>query len=205
MRILAIDTATPEAAVALHADGRVRERRLAWRAAFRESAPAMESLLEEADLGWSGLDGLAVPAGPGSFTGLRIGAALALAIAELRRLPLFAPSTLAVVAEAAEPPLGGPVCASLDARRGRRYAAVLDREGAAWRIVRGPVDISVDGVGSWAGPVADVRLERRPSGAAPPAVALARLVARAPDAYRLPSPSALRIAYARPATEREAG
>lgn len=201
MKILAIDTATSEAAVALHIDGRVRERGLAWRAAFRQSAPAMESLLEEAGLAWSDLDGLAVPAGPGSFTGLRVGAAMALAIAELGRIPLFAPSTLAVVAEAAAPAGATPVCASLDARRGRRYAAILERGEATWAIVRGPVDIDADSVETWAGTAADVRLEGRELRSSP-AAALAALVARAPDAFRLATPRALRIAYARPPTEK---
>lgn len=200
MRILAIDTATTEAAIALGVEGEVRERRLGWRAAFRESAPAMEALLEEAGLGWSDLDGLAVPAGPGSFTGLRVGAAMALPIAELREIPLFAPSTLAIVAEAGAPPEATSVCASLDARRGRRYAAVLERAAGAWAIVRGPVDIDVDQVEGWAGELPDVRLERR-RGRSSPAVALATLVARVPDAYRLPTPAALRIAYARLPTE----
>lgn len=200
MRILAIDTATTEAAVALHVAARVRERRLAWRAAFRESAPAMEALLDEAGLGWSDLDGLAVPAGPGSFTGLRVGAAMALAIAELREIPLFAPPTLAIVAEAAAPEGLTPVHASLDARRGRRYAAILEREDRAWTTVRGPVDIDADRILAWAGAVPHVCLEER-QGRTSPAAALAGLVARAPDAYRLATPGALRLAYARPAME----
>ncbi|MGH7570411.1 MAG: tRNA (adenosine(37)-N6)-threonylcarbamoyltransferase complex dimerization subunit type 1 TsaB [Gemmatimonadota bacterium] len=200
MRILAIDTATFEAGVALCLDERVLERRLAWRSAFRECAPAVEALLDEAGLGWSDLDGLAVPAGPGSFTGLRIGAALVLAIAELRELPLFAPSTLVVVAEACARPETTPVCASLDARRGRRYVALLERKGKAWVTVRGPVDIDADRVGAWADGVPHVQLEKRLDGSSP-AVALAALVARAPDAYRLSAPGALRIAYARPPTE----
>ncbi|MGH7550734.1 MAG: tRNA (adenosine(37)-N6)-threonylcarbamoyltransferase complex dimerization subunit type 1 TsaB [Gemmatimonadota bacterium] len=200
MRILAIDTATFEAGVALHVDGRVLEGRLSWRSAFRESAPAMEALLDEAGLGWSDLDGLAVPAGPGSFTGLRVGAAMALAIAEIGKLSLFAASTLAVVAEACARPETTPVCASLDARRGRRYVAVLERDGEVWAIVRGPVDIDADRVRAWAGGVPHVQLEKRERGSSP-AAALAALAARAPDAYRLSTPGALQIAYARPPTE----
>ena len=200
MRILAIDTATGEAAAALHVGGRILERRLTWRAAFRESAPAMEELLAEAGLRWSELDGLAVPAGPGSFTGLRVGAAMALAITELGGLSLFAPSTLAVVAEACAPSAADRVCASLDARRGRRYAAILERRARAWAILKGPVDIDTDRVEAWAGGIHQVGLEGR-QGRSSPAAALAGLVARAPDAYRLTSPGALRILYARPFAE----
>ncbi len=200
MRILAIDTATSEAAVALGWDGRVLERRLAWRSAFRDSPPAMEAVLDDAGLEWSDLEGLAVPAGPGSFTGLRVGAAMALAIAELRKLPLFAPSTMAIVAEACGGADAGPLCASLEARRGRRYAAVLENDGAAWATVRGPVDVDADGVQAWAGEMPHLCLEARENEASP-AAALVTLVARAPDAYRLPAPDALRIVYARPGTE----
>lgn len=200
MRLLAIDTATAEAAVALLVDDRVRERRLTWRAAFRETAPAMEGLLREAGLGWSDLDGLAVPAGPGSFTGLRVGAAMALALADVGEIPLFAPSTLAIVAEAAAPVGSGRVCASLYARRGRRYAAILERVGRAWATVRGPVDVDADELEEWAGGALHVRLEGREGGSAP-AAALAALVAGAPEAFRLATPDALRLTYARPVTE----
>lgn len=203
MRILAIDTATDESAVALHVDGRTAERPVAWRAAFRETAPVVLELLRRSGISWRDLNGIAVPAGPGSFTGLRVGAALALGIAELRGLPLFAPSTLAVVAEAAAPDGARRVLATLDARRGRRYAAVLERTGPAWSVADGPVDVEADAAEVWAPGLPHVRLEAaRPPGS--PAAAMARLVAGAPDAYRLPSPSDLRIVYARPATDRPA-
>jgi tRNA threonylcarbamoyladenosine biosynthesis protein TsaB len=200
LRILAIDTATDESAVALHVDGASTERAVAWRSAFRETAPAALELLRRSGIGWGDLDGIAVPGGPGSFTGLRIGAALALGIAELRGLPLFAPSTLAVVAEAAAPGGARRVLATLDARRGRRYAAILERNGPAWAMVDGPVDVEADAAEAWAPDLPHARLESpRPRGA--PAAALARLVAAAPAAYRLATPSDLRIAYARPATD----
>jgi tRNA threonylcarbamoyladenosine biosynthesis protein TsaB len=200
LRILAIDTATDESAVALHVDGSIAERPVTWRSAFRETAPAALELLRQSGIGWRDLDGIAVPGGPGSFTGLRIGAALALGIAELRGLPLFAPSTLAVVAEAAAPGGARRVLASLDARRGRRYAAVLERNRSAWSIADGPVDVEAGAAEAWAPGLPHVRLEAaRPGGS--PAAALARLVAGAPDLYRLASPSDLRIAYARPATD----
>lgn len=203
MRILAIDTATDESGVALHVDGRTAERPVAWRSAFRETAPVVLELLQRLGIGWRELNGIVVPAGPGSFTGLRIGAALALGIAELRGLPLFAPSTLAVVAEAAAPDGARRVLATLDARRGRRYAAVLERAGLAWSVADGPVDVEADAAEAWAPGLPHARLEAaRPPGS--PAAALARLVARVPDAYRLPSPSDLRIVYARPATDRPA-
>ena len=203
MKILAIDTATDGAAVALQVDGRIIERPVAWRSAFRETAPAVLELLRPQGIAWRDLDGIAVPAGPGSFTGLRVGAALALGIAELGGVALFAPSTLAVVAEAAGKGSAERILATLDARRGRRYAAVLERRGEAWTVADGPVDLEADAADRWAPGLPHACLEApRPGGS--PAAALARLVARAPDAYRLASPADLRIVYARPATDRPA-
>ena len=150
MRILAIDTATDESAVALHVGGRTAERPVTWRSAFRETAPVVLDLMRRSGVGWEELDGIAVPAGPGSFTGLRVGAALALGIAELRGVPLFAPSTLAVVAEAGAPDGARRVLATLDARRGRRYAAVLERAGGGWALTDGPVDLEVSDAEAWA-------------------------------------------------------
>lgn len=200
LRIVAIDTATDWTAVALHVDGEAAERPLAWRSAFREAAPAALELLRDAGIGWQDLDGIAVPAGPGSFTGLRIGAALALGIAEIRGIPLFAPSTLAVVAEAAAPGGVRRVLATLDARRTRRYAAVVERDEAAWSVVEGPVDVEAVAVEAWAPGLPHARLEDS-RGEESPAAALARLVARAPRAFRLATPSDLRIVYARPAID----
>ena len=98
--VLAIDTATAAGSVALRVGDRTGERGLVWRSSFREVAPAIEELMGEAGLSWADLDGIAVPSGPGSFTGLRVGAALALGLARIADLPLYAVPTLAAVAEA---------------------------------------------------------------------------------------------------------
>ncbi len=200
--ILAIDTATQEAGVALRHRGGVAERGLAWRSAFRELAPAVESLMAEAGIDWGEVGGIAIPAGPGSFTGLRVGAAFAMAVADLRRIPLFAPSTLAIVAEACAGPGDDRVCASMDARRGRRYAAVCERRApGAWLLAAGPVDIEPEGVVVLAAGAPIVSLEDARPGRPSPAAALATLASVAPDAYRLPAPDRLALHYARAGAE----
>ncbi|HUP01237.1 MAG TPA: tRNA (adenosine(37)-N6)-threonylcarbamoyltransferase complex dimerization subunit type 1 TsaB [Gemmatimonadota bacterium] len=196
--ILAIDTATPEAAVALRHRDQVTQRSLGWRSAFREAGPAIEALLAEVGLTLDGVAGIAVPAGPGSFTGLRVGAALALALADLRGIPLFAPSTLAVVAEACAPPGIDRVCASLDARRGRRYAAVLERGSpGSWRLANGALDLEPVEVADLAAGLPIVSLEDERPLRPTPAAALTSLVAGAPDLYRLAAPDRLELLYAR--------
>lgn len=205
MTLLAIDTATDEAAVAVRQGGRTAERALGARSAFRMIGPAIGALLDEAGIEPGGLDGIAVPAGPGSFTGLRIGASLALGLAEPDRIPLFAPSTLIVVAEACAPRDAEIVCASLDARRGRRYAGVCARRApGAWDLVDGPIELDPRDLAGLARGLPMVALEgstgRRPS----PASALARLVDLSPDCYRLDEPHRLGLRYVRPGVDRTA-
>lgn len=205
MNVLSIDTATDAAAVALWREGTAAVRPLGWRATFTETAPAVAALLEAAGLGWEAVDAVAIPAGPGSFTGLRVGAALALALAEARGAALHAVPTLAAVAEAYAGPGDGEVVADLDARRGRRFAARYAREAGGWRLLEGPLDVAPEALTAWAGeaPVVGPDRPARP-GASPPTLAegVARLVARDPERYRLPAPAALEIVYARPGVDR---
>jgi tRNA threonylcarbamoyladenosine biosynthesis protein TsaB len=84
--------------------------------------PAIDALLAEAGCALDELDAFAVSIGPGSFTGLRIGAATVKGLAFATQQPVAAVPTLAAVAKGA--PAGeGPVVALLDARRGEIYAA----------------------------------------------------------------------------------
>jgi len=75
------------------------------------------------------LDAVAVGAGPGSFTGLRIGMATAKGIAFAIGKPLWAVSSLAALAYPHLSP-DAPVVAVLDARRGEVYAGAYDHTGA---------------------------------------------------------------------------
>lgn len=85
-----------------------------------------------ASIGAHDLDAVAIGAGPGSFTGLRVGMATAKGIAFAAKCPLWAVSSLAALAygELADDP-SGTVVAVLDARRGEIYAGAYRREGAA--------------------------------------------------------------------------
>lgn len=205
MIVLAIDTATDLAGVARAGPGGVAARRIGWRSAFTELAPAAAGLLAEAGVGWPDVGALAVPAGPGSFTGLRVGAAYALGIVETLDLPLHVVPTLVAVAEAYAAPEDARACATLDARRGRRYAALLEREpGGGWREVDGPWDVEPDAVPRLAGgaPVVGPDDPRAaPGSPAPVAAALARLVAARPERWRLRAADRLEIVYARPGVE----
>jgi len=130
--VLAFDTATRATTVAL-VDA-AAETMLARDDPDPGQRPAhttrLMALIEEllaAGGGWSAVDTIAVGTGPGTFTGLRIGIATALALGRARDLPVAGISTLASLALAADKAAAQDgfdvVLAVLDARRREVFAA----------------------------------------------------------------------------------
>jgi len=123
--VLGIDTATWTATAGVVRDGEVlgegvyREER----SHTRSLTQLVDRVLGDAGLAIADVDGLAVSIGPGSFTGLRVGLALAKGIAFAGGLPIAAVSTLEALAWAADAAPGDTVCAALDARKREVYAA----------------------------------------------------------------------------------
>ncbi len=72
---------------------------------------------------------MAVGTGPGSFTGLRVGIALAQGIAEGLEVPLIGVGSLAAMALAVPAEEAGLRCAVVDARHGELFAGVYDASG----------------------------------------------------------------------------
>jgi len=123
--VLGIDTATWTAAAGVVRDGEVlaegvyREER----SHTRSLTQLVERVLADAGLAITDVEGLAVSIGPGSFTGLRVGLALAKGIAFAGGVPIAPVSTLEALAWAAGAAPGETVCAALDARKQEVYAA----------------------------------------------------------------------------------
>lgn len=69
------------------------------------------------------LAAIVVGIGPGSFTGLRVGLALAKGMAYAGHIPLYGVSSLAILAASQEP---GIVALTLEARKGEIFAAVYE-------------------------------------------------------------------------------
>lgn len=129
MLTLALETSTPLGSVAIGEGTKLlAECTLSVRATHSETVlDEVDRLLARAGVGPEDLEAVAVGAGPGSFTGVRIAAALAKGLCYARDVPLFAFSSLRVLA--ASVGNDGPLCAVFDARRDEVYAAAF-REGA---------------------------------------------------------------------------
>ena len=130
MLALALDASTSVGTVALvRGDTLVAERTVAMRGEREERLmPAVSDLLQAASVDVASLTAIACGDGPGSFTSLRIAAAIAKGIAAARQLSLHVvPSPLLVVAGAAPALPAGRYVAVLDAMRGDVFALPVTR------------------------------------------------------------------------------
>lgn len=132
--LLAIDTATRIASIALYGEGMVLSERT-WYSNDKhtvELMPNIASLLEQQGIAPRELSGIAVAFGPGSFTGLRIGMSVAKGLAFSLDIPLVGISTLEILAYPhADSKL--PTCAIIQAGRGRICAASYRLWYRRWR------------------------------------------------------------------------
>ena len=148
MRILALDTSTEWCSVAV-GDGREwhRSDEHAGQAHSERVLPMVRSVLAEAGWALADLDGIAFGAGPGSFTGVRIGCGVAQGLALGADLPVVGIPTLEALAQEVLRARGWRrVFACLDARMREVYVASYVRVDDAWRessapAVMAPADI----------------------------------------------------------------
>ncbi|MBB3698162.1 tRNA (adenosine(37)-N6)-threonylcarbamoyltransferase complex dimerization subunit type 1 TsaB [Flammeovirga yaeyamensis] len=130
--ILSIDTSTTVCSVALHTlEGELTSyyEQHIDKSHSEYLAVMIKNLVENANLKMSDLKGVAVSEGPGSYTGLRIGASTAKGICYTLDIPLMGISTLESMAlqvsEYAEE--GDMICPMLDARRMEVYTALYTK------------------------------------------------------------------------------
>jgi len=91
---------------------------------------AINELMKNAGRTLNQLEAIAVTAGPGSYTGLRVGMATAKGLCYVLRIPLITESTLKVMARAAveNAPKNLWFCPMIDARRMEVFTAVYDEQ-----------------------------------------------------------------------------
>jgi tRNA threonylcarbamoyladenosine biosynthesis protein TsaB len=124
MNILAIECTHAALSVAVMKSGIVTEIKSAdWRKAAEALVPLIEEVMVAGHLKQQDLDCIAVSSGPGSFTSLRIGIAVAKGIAYGLGIPLIPVPTMPAMAASLQAAVGGMVMAVIQARKGEYYYA----------------------------------------------------------------------------------
>ena len=132
--LIAIDTATRFASIALCEPGRVLAE-YTWRTGNNhtvEMMPSLVEMIERQGVAMSSLDAAAVAIGPGSFTGLRIGLSVAKGLATALNIPIVGVPTLQVMPYAVgQPDL--PIWSVIQAGRGRFCYAEYAYHDEKWQ------------------------------------------------------------------------
>lgn len=130
LTLLALDTSTEACSVALLYNGeKTYLNELVQRTHAKRILPMVDEILTDSGLKLNQLDALAFGRGPGSFTGVRVGAAIAQGLALGTDLPVIPISNLTAMAQAAfELYQAENVAAAIDARMNEVYFSQLVRE-----------------------------------------------------------------------------
>jgi tRNA threonylcarbamoyladenosine biosynthesis protein TsaB len=140
--LLAIDTSTRIVGIAVYDGIRVLSETIWTSQDYHtvELAPAIADTLARAGLHIHDLTLLAVASGPGSFTGLRIGLAVAKGIALACHIPIIGVPTLDIVAESQPLAAGIPLAAVLQAGRNRLAVGWYLVADGRWQL-KPPIEI----------------------------------------------------------------
>jgi tRNA threonylcarbamoyladenosine biosynthesis protein TsaB len=126
LNILSLETSTEWCSVAASIDGKMWARdELAGQRHSELILPMIDALLSDAGVELRAFDAVAFGAGPGSFTGLRIGCGVAQGLAFASDIPVACVSTLLAVAQGSG---ADRVVVCLDARMGEVYFGAFQRE-----------------------------------------------------------------------------
>lgn len=212
MKLLALDTAMAACSVAVHDSGEVLAKALApmERGHAEAIAPLVRDMITESALEFSMLDRVIVTVGPGTFTGVRIGLAMARGLGLALDRPVIGIDTLSAIAANATQP-DRPLLVAADARKDEVYAALFD---AAGRVLQPPSVISIEaclqllpqGAVQVLGTAADTviaastrsNLIRCLAGDLPDAAIFGRLGFELPHTGAMPTPLYLRAPDAKP-------
>lgn len=145
MKILALESSAKAASCAVLSDGIPLAQ--AWQATglthSRTLLPMVQDMLRSSELTLADMDAIAVAAGPGSFTGLRIGLATVKGLSWAADKPCLGISTLEGMAHPLRH-LDGIIVCAMDARRAQIYNAVFLAEGGTLTRLREDRAISLE-------------------------------------------------------------
>ncbi|MEB2333628.1 MAG: tRNA (adenosine(37)-N6)-threonylcarbamoyltransferase complex dimerization subunit type 1 TsaB [Anaerolineaceae bacterium] len=139
--LLAVDTSNEWMGLAVYDGERVIGER-AWKSGQHhtvELAPAIQELLASKNLKMENITAVGVAIGPGSFTSLRVGLALAKGIAFARNIPLIGIPTLDILARA-QPESTLPLAVAIQAGRGRYALGWYKNVEGVWQ-AEGPARV----------------------------------------------------------------
>jgi tRNA threonylcarbamoyladenosine biosynthesis protein TsaB len=215
---LALETATDRASVAVGegVEDAVEESLSGARRHAGALLPMIETALRRRGVSLDQVRGVVVSDGPGSFTGLRVGASVGKALVRARGLPLWTAPSLVVRAAGVAGASHRLVLAVSDALRGDVYAAAVrfepglvrtELEPGVWRPeALAQLDLAPDAMVGEAPPAAVAALERwtglemiGPPHGAPSAVRLIGLIASEGGARRVEDAQGWEPVYGRPA------
>lgn len=152
MRVLALDSSGLVASVAIVEADEENEQVIAeYTVNYKKThsqtlLPMLDEVAKMIELDMNTIDAIAVAAGPGSFTGLRIGAATAKGLGLALGKPLVGVPTLHGLAYN----LCGTesiVCPIMDARRGQVYAGIYEFQGNELIVLEDQMAVSIEELG----------------------------------------------------------
>ena len=135
MKILGIDSSGLTASVAVVEDGLlVAEYTTCYKKTHSQTLlPMLDKLKQEIELDLNTIDAIAIAAGPGSFTGLRIGSATAKGLGLALDKPIVPVPTMEAMAYGLFG--AGVVCPLMDARRKQAFYGIFELNGAGIRAI----------------------------------------------------------------------
>lgn len=153
MRILAMDSSGLVASVAVVEDGpaesvTVAEFTVNYKKTHSQTLlPMLDEVSGMIELDIDTIDAIAVAAGPGSFTGLRIGSATAKGLGLALKKPLIHVPTLHGLAYNLCG-TGKVVCPIMDARRGQVYTGIFEFDGNELVVLEDQTAVSIEELGA---------------------------------------------------------
>lgn len=147
--LLAIETTTDTCSVAAYCGEHVEIERTIRkpRVHAEQLVPMIQEVLEYTGLRVHDLDGIAVSSGPGSYTGLRIGASTAKGLAYAHDIKIISVPSLAAMAHSCRSfvPEGGITIISRNSRRGEVYLACFEKtHTAGFSLIMEPAALTLE-------------------------------------------------------------